>query len=118
VDRNYTVGHLCRDILASHLQSDVWDHKPGGTSFRRRPSEPDYLKHHKLFEPEHAREWWAEHKDKSLRELQLEVLEWVLAEETKLPDKYTDAQREKVRQRLEALRKSKTPLKAGYPFSR
>lgn len=118
LEKNYTVGQLCRDILVSHLQSDVWGRKEGGTSFRGRPSEPDYLAHYKLFEPEHARKWWATHKDKSLRELQLEVLEWVLAEEIKSPEKYSAAERDRVRQRLEELRKSKTPLKAGFPFAR
>jgi len=118
VDQNYTVGQLCRDILTSHLQPNVWDRKQGGTSFRRRPSEPDYLTHNKLFEPQHARTWWAERKDKSLRDLQLELLEWVLAEETRSPEKYGDAERDRVRQRLEALRKSNAPLKPGYPFAR
>lgn len=118
LEKNYTVGFLCRDILASHLQSDVWGRKEGGTSFRGRPSEPDYLAHYKLFEPEHVRKWWATHKDTSLRELQLEVLEWVLAEEINSPEKYSDSERARVRQRLEELRKSKTPLKAGFPFAR
>jgi hypothetical protein len=117
-DKNYTVGKLCRDILASHLQSDEWDHKEGGTSFRSRPSEPDYLAHYKLFQAEHAKKWWAERKDKSLRELQLEVLEWVLAEETAAPEKYSDAQRERAKKRLNDLRESKSPLKPGFPFAK
>jgi hypothetical protein len=118
VDRNYSVGELCRDILTSHLQSNIWDHKEGGTSFRRRPDEPDYIAHYKLFQPSHATKWWEERKTRSLRDLQIEVLEWVLAEETKLPEAFSDEQRERVEKRLTALRKSKTPRKAGYPFSR
>ncbi len=118
LDRNYSVGELCRDILTSHLQSNVWDHKRGGTSIRRRPSEPDYIAQYKLFQPEHAKAWWEERKDKSLRELQLEVLEWVLAEETKSPETYSEDQRERVRKHLEELRQSKVPLKPGYPFAR
>jgi hypothetical protein len=118
VDKNYTVGQLCRDVLVSHLQPDVWDHKEGGTSFRRRPSEPDYIGHYKLLQPEHAKKWWEERKEKSLRELQLEVLEWVIAEETRSPDKFSDAQQDRVRKRLAELRKSKAPLKPAYPFAR
>jgi len=117
-DKNYTVGQLCRDILASHLQPDVWGHKEGGTSFRRRPSEPDYLAHYKLFQPEHARKWWAGRKDKWLRELQLEVLEWILAEETASPETYSDAQRERTKKCLDELRESKSPLKPGFPFAK
>lgn len=117
-DRNYTVGELCRDILSSHLQSDVWDHKSGGTSFRRRPDQPDYLAHHKLFEPKAAKEWWKTRKDKSLRELQIEVLEWVVEEEVKAPDKYPEAERAKIRETVKKLKASEKPLEPGFPFSR
>jgi hypothetical protein len=97
---------------------NIWDHKEGGTSFRRRPDEPDYIAHYKLFQPSQATKWWEERKNKSLRDLQIEVLEWVLAEETKSPEAFSDVQRERVEKQLTALRKSKTPMKPGYPFSR
>ncbi|MEI8379169.1 MAG: hypothetical protein WCJ09_03515 [Planctomycetota bacterium] len=117
LDENYSVGFLCRDIVVSSLQPDVWDHKEGGTSFKRRPNQPDYVRHHGLLAPESAKEWWKTRKNLSLREMQLEVLEWVLAEEQKNPTKYTDQDRKKVQMELEALKSSSEPRKLGFPFA-
>jgi hypothetical protein len=118
LDKNYSVGFLCRDILVSSLQPDVWDHKEGGTSYKRRPTQPDYISHYRLMNPESAKEWWKSRKDRSLRELQIEVLEWILVEEMKLPETYSDADLNKVQQQLRELNASREPRKLGFPFAK
>jgi hypothetical protein len=118
LDKNYSVGFLCRDILVSSLQPDVWDHKEGGTSYRRRPTQPDYISHYRLMNPESAKEWWKSRKDRTLRELQIEVLEWILVEEKKLPETYTVADLEKVQQELRDLTSSREPRKLSFPFAK
>ena len=119
LDKNYTVGFLCSDILVSYLQPDVWDHhKNGGTSFRRRPNQPDYIRHFRLDSPESAKKWWETRKQASLLELQIEVLEWVLAEEEKHPDKYTEKDRALVQKELDERKLFKVARKPSWPFSK
>lgn len=118
LDKNYSVGFLCRDILVSSLQPDVWDHKEGGTSFRRRPTQPDYIAHYQLLNPESAKEWWKSRKDRSLRELQIEVLEWIIVEEKKSPETYKQAELTKLLEELRDLRASSEPRKLDFPFAK
>ena len=118
LEKNYTVGFLARDILVSSLQPDVWDHKEFGTSYRRRPRQPDYVSHYKLLSPKSAKDWWKTRKDRSLRELQIEVLAWIHAEERKAPEWYTDVDRNKIQKELDDLKASSVPRSLGFPFSR
>ena len=87
-DVNWSVGRACSDILICHLQpyggiAHSGDH-PG---IRPRPS---YSQHHNLRTAAGAKLWWETRKDKSLRDLQIEALEWVIAEEAKTPKTYPD----------------------------
>ncbi|MGD0900357.1 MAG: hypothetical protein ABR915_21200 [Thermoguttaceae bacterium] len=116
--KNYSVGFLCRDILVSNLHPDVWDHKEFGTAFRRRPHQPDYVEHFKLLEPKSAREWYRTRTGLSLRELQIEVVEWVLQEEERLTKTYTNEDREAVRRELTELKASREPRRPSYPFAK
>ncbi len=118
LEKNYTVGFLSRDILVSSLQPDVWGHKEFGTSYRRRPHQPDYVSHYKLLAPKSSKEWWKTRKDRSLRELQIEVLEWILVEERRAPEKYSDGDRNKIEKELDDLKASSVPRKLGFPFSK
>jgi hypothetical protein len=117
-EENYSVGFLCRDILVSHLQPDTWGHKEFGTSFKRRPNQPDYVEHFGLLDPRSARQWWKTRKDLSLRDLQIEVLQWVLKEEERLTETYTDEDRASVKKELAELRASREPRRPGFPFAK
>ena len=85
-----TVGHVCLDMVSDYLQ-------PLGTLARQAPgqrsskpvSRPCYADHW-LGDQQSAKKWWASHKDMKLAELQVEVLEWIIAEEAKTPGDYPD----------------------------
>lgn len=115
---NKSVGQLCVHIVVSHIQPYAGSANPGARFYQRRPDAPNYFHHFKLRDPISAREWWQTHQDKSLRELQIEVLEWVIAEEDKIPEKYNEVDRDKLRTKLDNLQKSDQPLKPSWPFAR
>ena len=115
--KNFSVGQVCREILTSNLQSPACRRRTASTNVKHRPYPPDYLSAHKLFQPDEAKEWWESRKNKSLRELQIEVLEWTLIEEIKASDRYLDEDRERLRKALRDLRASRNPLEPGTPFS-
>ena len=60
-----------------------------------------------------AREWLADHKDKSLYELQLMVLDWIIAEEAKEPDAFTDKEHRELQRLRRKLVETKTPMLQG-----
>src|SRR5262249_52744287 len=85
---NLTVGEVCQRIVADQLQPySFWpkvDDDPRGKP--KRPSYPlTQLRTKKA-----AEQWWAKHKDKTLYQMQLEALDWVIAEEAKRPRDFTD----------------------------
>lgn len=107
---NWTVGQSCREIVASNLQ-------PYGTlvtsALRQNPAGRLHRPHYcfaNLRTREQAAQWWKARQNKSLRELQIEVLEWILAEEQKEANKYAD-DIALLKPRLETLKKSTEPLK-------
>jgi hypothetical protein len=112
-DHNWSVGEACSDIVRCHLE-------PFGTfsnSFagRRRPN---YSAHSKLRGREQAKAWWETHKQKSLRELQIEALEWVVAEEAKTPEWYSEEERADLQETLTKLRASDVPLPPRVPWAK
>jgi hypothetical protein len=113
LDRNWTVGEACRDMIDLELQ-------PFRTYYRFKdddgPRIPRYIYHFKLDTPDGAKKWWKTHKDKTLRELQIEVLEWVIAD---LPKEKAYAEiRTKLERDLAKLRAGKEPLEPNVPWSR
>ena len=85
---------------------------------RTHPLRPSYIKHYKLDNPKAAMKWWRQRKDKSLRELQIEALEWVMGREGKSPKEYSVVERRFLRRKLNKLRAGNTPLNpAGWPVS-
>jgi hypothetical protein len=68
--------------------------------------------------PKSFEEWWKTHRTKTLRDLQIEALEWTIAEEEKRPKDYSVEERSELRQMLKELRQSKEALKPGWPFAR
>ena len=114
--KNYLVRDLCRDVIVGNLQPDVWGHKPGGTSYRTRPRQPDYIRHFGVL-GFGKKDWWMAHRDKSLIDLQIEVMEFVVAEAKKQPDKYTQDELSKWNLELEKLQTTKTPRRTPSMFS-
>ena len=92
---NWSVGRACSDIFICHLQPhDFASHFAlnGGDS-RFETKRPYYCVYYKLRTSAGAKLWWETRKAKSLRELQIETLEWVIAEEAKTPAIYSDRER-------------------------
>jgi hypothetical protein len=112
---NWAVGLACSDILICHLQ-------PFGTLVDdkdacRRPR-PSYSEYYNLRTSAGAKLWWETRKDKALRELQIEVLEWIIAEEVKTPANYPDRERASLKDVLTKLRAAKKPLLPSVPWVR
>jgi hypothetical protein len=115
-DENKSVGQLCFDIIYCHLQP--YGRFAKSRSNMSRLQVPSYFQHFKLSDPAGAREWWKTHQDKSLQELQNEVLEWIVTEEDKDPEKYIKAERDSKRKLLEKLRAADAPFKPSWIFPR
>jgi len=113
-DVNWSVGKACHDIFRCNLQpyGDFFtaDHR---IESRNRPS---YMKKFNLADHEAAKKWWEARKEKSLRELQIEALEWTIAEEAKTPEKFTDKERTYLHDLLANLRTADKPLDATTPW--
>lgn len=117
-DRNWTVGQLCFDIVTCHLQPYgpiALSEKKRSNGMRRGPQIPFYSA--RLHNPVGAK-WWTSRKDKSLRELQIEVLEWVIDEEDKSPEKFSDRERDARKAMLLKLQDSESPLKPKSVFAK
>lgn len=109
--RNATVGEICQKTIFDQLQPyGYWpmtDDDPRGKP--KRPGYPGrFLRSKKA-----AQEWWAKHKDKAMFEIQLEVLDWAIAEEAKHPDDYTAEEKQFLRDVRAMLVKIATPMSPG-----
>lgn len=118
---NCSVGKACADIIKCHLQP--FGFFPYAMGLKAddggRPHgalRPGYAGHHKLDDPVEAAKWWATHEHKTLLELQIEAIEWTIAEEAKRPERYTDKERAYLNEYLERARKADGPLGASLPF--
>ena len=112
-DTNWSVGRACSDILICHLQPY------GGIAYRRDVgfrARPSYPEHYNLRSSAGAKIWWETRKDKPLRELQIEALEWVVAEEAKSPEKYPGWDRLVLQRELAKLRAGAAPLAPSVPW--
>jgi hypothetical protein len=108
-----TVGQICRAIICDQLQPyGTW---PGGgyNPDRRpphyRPGYPDKF----LGSQEAARRWWKKNQGKTLYQMQLQALDWVIALEAKRPRDFKDAERQKLQDLRKQLVQSGKPLPAG-----
>jgi hypothetical protein len=115
VDENWTVGRTCKIVLTCHLQpydSRIFAADTGGEpSIRYRPTYSAAF----TGSSKAAKQWWEASKEKSLHDLQLEAVEWVVAEQAKDPEKYSNKDRkymDGVRRKLLATDK---PLKPSSP---
>ena len=109
--RNQTVGKVCQTIIYGQLQPyGYWQaigRDPRGTAFR--PRYPETF----LSSKEAAKQWWEKRKEKRLDEMQLEVLDWVIAEEAKHARKFSDKERQYLKKVRQTLSTSGKPLPPG-----
>jgi hypothetical protein len=108
---NRTVGHICRAIICDQLQPySYWPRVDGDP--RGRPKRPSYPAKF-LATQEQAREWCNKNKHRTLREMQLEVLDWIIAEEAKRPQDFTDEERQTLQKYRNQLVQDNQPFPAG-----
>jgi hypothetical protein len=117
-DYNWSVGKACFDIVRCHLQplgtfslSSGDRHGGGG-----RPR-PNYFYRQNLQRAAEAKRWWESRKQKSLCDLQIEVLDWVITEEAKTPKEYSDEERTYLLDLLTKLRAGNVPLTPTLPWA-
>ena len=118
-DANWTVGRACSDMVICQLQpyanhGDFAFFESDGVRHKR----PSYSMHYKLRTSAGARLWWETRKDKSLRELQIEALEWIVTEEARTPSAYSHEERGHLNDALRKLRAGTTPLPPSVPWAR
>lgn len=108
---NATVGKMCRIIVYDQIQPyGIWpetDDDPRGKP--KRPSYPSTF----LADANDASKWFDEHKDKSLFEIQLMVVDWVIAQEDKSPHDFTAKELEAMRTVRTKLLETQKPITRG-----
>lgn len=109
--KNATVGKMCRVIVYDQIQPyGIWPRTEGDPRGKpKRPSYPGVF----LNDQKAATRWLEEHKDKSLFEIQLMVIDWVIARESESPKDFTDEERAVMREIREKLVESKKPMTRG-----
>jgi hypothetical protein len=114
--RNRSVGDICREIVFDQIQPySYWqagDDDPRGRP--RRPSYPAFF----LGSQAAARQWCGKNQNRTLHEIQLEALEWVIAEEGKHPRDFTDKERQTLQKIHGNLIRDQRPIPPGnYDFA-
>lgn len=108
---NATVGRICKVIMFDQIQPfGIWprtDDDPRGKP--KRPSYPSVY----LADAKAAKRWLEEHKDKSLYEIQLMVVDWVIERESESPNDFTDKERDYMKEVREKLLDAKKPIAKG-----
>jgi hypothetical protein len=117
-DDNWSVGRACFDIVRCQLEPFCGFSVPRNETTDRGPPRPCYAAHINLRNPASAKVWWEARKSKSLRELQIEALQWAIAEEAKTPERYSDKERTKLQRVLAKLRVGNVPLAPTVPWVR
>jgi hypothetical protein len=110
--RNQTVGKTCKMIIFDQIQPFGMTQgiNDTGLKYVRRPGYPSHF----LSTKTDAKKWCEEHKGKSLAEIQLEALDWVIAEESKEKDMYPDKERENLQELRKRLIENKDLLPPGH----
>jgi hypothetical protein len=70
-----------------------------------------------LASAEDARAWWEKHKDKSLLEMQVMVVDWIIGQGAERPAEFTDSEREYLKEFRDRLIGSQKPEKRGNYYS-
>jgi hypothetical protein len=116
-DVNFTVGQLCFHAIDLQLQP-YKTYSRGEGDPRNRPRRPHYLAKLSLKDPIESRKWIDSLENKSLLQLQIEVLDWVIEEESKDRTKYSAVEHEWLQETLETLKSAKEPLPRGVPWEK
>jgi hypothetical protein len=108
---NASVGDVCRDVLFNQLQPysfwPILDDDPRG-----KPKRPSYPNAH-LGTAADAVKWHQKHKGKTLHQLQVMVIDWVIEQESKRPADFTDKERAELKGIRDELLKSGKPIDRG-----
>jgi hypothetical protein len=108
-----TVGQVCRAIIFDQLQPyGTWPKGYSPDHTRRPPRRPGYPGTF-LGSPESAKKWWKKNKDKALDQMQLDALDWIIAEEAKRSGDFKDEERKELRRIRKQLVESGKPLPGG-----
>ncbi|MCY2984161.1 MAG: hypothetical protein NTY15_11085 [Planctomycetota bacterium] len=116
-DVNFTVGQLCFSAIDLQLQP-YKTYSRGEGDPRNRPRRPHYLSKLDLRDPEKTQNWINSLENKTLLQLQIEVLEWVIEAESKERTKYPSVELDWLHETLEILKKAKEPLPSGVPWAK
>ena len=112
---NATVGQMCRFIVYDQIQPyGIWpliDGDPRGKS--GRPTYPGEF----LADARDADRWLEEHKGKSLFEMQLLVVDWVIDQESKNLKDFTDEERKYMQDIRKKVTESKKPMTRGNYYA-
>lgn len=96
--RNHSVGDACFMIVESQVVFHGFGYKSREAADGRHAVKPSYLRH--LRAQKRLGQWWADRRGRTLRELQVESLEWTIAQERFLG--FTDdEQRDRILKPLE-----------------
>ena len=109
---NYSVGSVCRQIVGRHIEP--WGHftiDPKGPTDVR----PSYSDHH-METADAAKRWYASHKAKPLRDIQIEALQWTISQEKSRSRPRDTGDLTYLRGLLEKLRRSDTSLPPGGSY--
>jgi hypothetical protein len=111
---NHTVGVVCHWIIFDQLAPYG---SPPVKGYLGRPPRvrPNYIATF-LGSQESARQWWGKNQHKTLRQMQLEVLDWVIVEETKRSQDFKDGDREHLQDIRKNLAQSRKALPPGSSF--
>ena len=108
---NVSVGQVCRDLIRAQVQPyGFWPEGYGDP--RGKPKRPTFTGTF-LGSKKEALRWWEKNKGRTLYQIQLEALDWVIAEEAKRPRDFKDEEGEFLRKTRKELVKSGEPLEAG-----
>ncbi len=108
---NATVGKMCKVILYDQIQPyGIWpetDDDPRGKP--KRPSYPSVF----LADAKQATKWLEQNRNKSLYEIQLLVVDWVIDQEKRNPKDFAIKELEAMKKVRAMLLKSRTPITRG-----
>jgi hypothetical protein len=109
---NMFVGGVCRDLIRAQLQPYVHHAEKRHEKGHLPPSYVwTFLASQKA-----ARQWWEGHKAQTLLQMQLEVLDWAIAEEAKRRNEFTGAERRELHDlRKELVKGGKALPPKGVP---
>jgi hypothetical protein len=109
---NENVGKVCRMIIFDQIQPyGNWQGvRDDGVHIVPRPAYPSHF----LSSKEEAKKWCEEHKEKMLAKIQLEVLDWVIADENDDTENYSAKERNHLQELRGKLKGKMEPLRGHY----